>query len=183
MIARVSLVRAWTDVTPAQAARWLASTGPENHGPFDDAKAGRYAALMRAGQWDAREIPAVKVYTDGAVADGRHRLAAVTRAGRAQRLYVARALDADGETRISHLMLAEELHASSAGQTERAVAAVLFASADGDRDRAERALAAAGMTEAAMTRWLGEWFATTSLIGRALRAGQEQAQQPDRRTR
>ena len=82
------------DVTPEQAAGWLATRPPPplmwSRGSANNEKSARYAAAMAKGEWDVnRPVEPVAIWEDhGCILGGHHRLTAVTLLGRPQALRI-----------------------------------------------------------------------------------------------
>ena len=66
-------------ITPSMAKAWM-ETNKQNRS-FSRSTALKYAADMKAGLWQETHQNAIAFYEDGRLADGQHRLSAITEAG------------------------------------------------------------------------------------------------------
>ena len=74
-------------ITPSMAKAWM-ETNKQNRS-FSRSTALKYAADMKAGLWQETHQNAIAFYEDGRLADGQHRLSAITEAGIPVDMWVA----------------------------------------------------------------------------------------------
>lgn len=90
---RIKARAEWTTITAAIAQKWLEiDTSNRN---LSQAMVDKYAAEMKAGNWDEDNGETIKIAPDGGVLDGQHRLWAIFQSGVTLRLLVVFDVDKD----------------------------------------------------------------------------------------